>query len=84
MPKTKGISFDLRKGIVNAHRGGDGYTKFSLHFQVSSTGVRSIIRKFKDSHTVKKKPGKRKKLKISKTLERKLVRDPRTTAKSES
>lgn len=63
----------------------EGYTKLSQHFQVSRTGVRGIIKKFKESHTVQNKPGPRRKQKISKTLERKLVRnmskDPRTTAK---
>lgn len=49
MPKAKEISLDLRKRIVDAHNAGEGYTKLSKHFQVSRTGVRSIIKKFKES-----------------------------------
>ena len=86
MLKSKEISLDLRKRIIDAHKAGEGYTKLSKHFQVSRTGVRSIIQKFKDSHTVQNKPGRGRKRKISKTLERKLVRDvskdPRTTSKT--
>lgn len=86
MPKTKEISLDLRQRIIDAHNTGEGYTKLSKHFQVSRTGVRCIIRKFKESHKVQNMPGRGRKRKISKTLERKLVRDvskgPRTTAKT--
>ena len=88
MPTTKEISLDLRKRIVDAHKAGEGYTKLSQRFQVSRTGVRSIIKEFKESHTVQDKPGRGRKRKISKTLarERKLVRDvskdPRTTVKT--
>ena len=84
MPKPKEISVDLRKRIVDAHKAGEGYTKLSQRFQVSRTGVRSIIKKLKESHTVQ--TGRGRKRKFSKTLERKLVRDvskdPRTTAKT--
>lgn len=43
--------------------------------QVSRTGVRSIIKKFKGSHTVQTKTRTRRKQKISNTLERKTARD---------
>ena len=53
---------------------------------MSRRGVRSIIKKFMDINTVQNKSGRGRKRKISKSLERKLVRDvtkdPRTTAKT--
>lgn len=86
MPKLKEISLDLRKRIVNAHKAGEGYTSISKRFQVSRTGVRGIIQKFKETNTVQNKTGRGRKRIISKTLERKLARDvskdPRTTAKA--
>lgn len=86
MTKTKEISLDLRKRIVEAHKEGEGYTCLSKRFQVSRSAVRSIIKKFNEIHTVENMTGRGRKRKISKTLERKLVRevskDPRTTAKT--
>lgn len=41
MPKTKDISLDSRKRIVDAHEAGDGYTKLSQRFQVSRIGPRN-------------------------------------------
>lgn len=76
----------MRKRIVDAHKAGDGYTKLSKCFQVSRTGVRSVISKFKESHTVQNETGRSRKQKILKTLEREVVRyvskNPRTTAKT--
>lgn len=86
MPKVKEISRDLRERIVNAHKAGQGYTCISKRFQVSRSGVRGIIQKFKATQSVKNKIGRGRKRLISKTLERKLARDvtkdPRTTAKA--
>ena len=86
MPKTNEFSSDLKKRIVDAHKAGEGYTKISQRFQVSRSGVRSIIKKFKESHRVQNKSGRGGKRKISKTLERKRVRDvskdPGTTTKT--
>lgn len=86
MPKTKEISLDLRKRIIDAHKAGEGYTKLSKRFKVSRTGVRGIIQRYKDSHTLQNKPGRGRKRKISERLERQLVRnmsrDPRLTVKT--
>lgn len=72
MPETKEITLDLRKKrSVDAHKEGGGYTKLSHFFQVSRTGVRRIIKKFKETHTVQNKPYGGRKWEISKTLERK-------------
>lgn len=49
-PKTKEIRLDLRNRIVDAHKAGDRHTKLSERFQVSRTGVRSIVKKFKDEY----------------------------------
>lgn len=85
MPKTKEISLQLRKKIVEAHDKGEGYTAISKHFTVSRTAVRCIIAKYKETNSVRNKPGRGRKCKISRTLERKIVRDvskmPRTSAK---
>lgn len=56
-----------------------GYTKWSQHFQVSTTGVRSIIKKLKESHRVQNEPGRGRKPKISKTLERKFANNCQNT-----
>lgn len=49
-PKTKEIRLDLRNRIVDAHKAGDRHTKLSERFQVSRTGVKSIVKKFKDEY----------------------------------
>lgn len=54
MPKPKEISLDSVKRIVDAHKAEDKYTKLSQCFQVSRTGVKSMIKKLKESH----KPGR--------------------------
>lgn len=83
MSKTKEVSLDLRKRTVYAYKAGERYPKLSQCLQVSRSGVRSVIKKFKESHTGQNKSGRGRKRNISKTLERKLVRgvskDPRTT-----
>ena len=78
MARAKEFSLDLRKRIVNAHCKGEGYTKLSKRFQVSRTGVRGIIKKFKESSVTQNLSGRGRKAKISKTFERKLVRDVST------
>ena len=85
MPKTKEINLELRKKIVEGHEKGEGYTAISKHFTVSRTSVRCIIAKYKGTNSVKNKPGRGCKHKISRNLDRKIVRDvsknPRTSAK---
>ncbi|KAI4799084.1 hypothetical protein KUCAC02_019251 [Chaenocephalus aceratus] len=57
----------------------------SKRFTVSRTAVRCIIAKYKETHSVRNKPGRGRRRNISSTLERKIVRDvsknPRTPAK---
>ena len=84
MPKQKEISLDLRKRIVDAYKAGEGYKKLSKRFNVSKNGVRSIAKKFEATKMLVNKTGRGRKRKISKKLERKLVRNvnknPRVTA----
>ena len=75
MARAKEFSLDLRKRIVNAHCKGEGYTKLSKRFQVSRTAVKGVIKKFKESSIVQNLSGRGRKAKISKILERRLVRD---------
>ena len=83
--KTKEISLELRKKLMEAHDNGEGYTAISKCFTVSKTAVRCIIAKYKETNSVRNKPGCGRKHKISRTLERKIVRDvskmPQTSAK---
>uniref|UniRef100_A0A3B4U8C2 Tc1-like transposase DDE domain-containing protein n=1 Tax=Seriola dumerili TaxID=41447 RepID=A0A3B4U8C2_SERDU len=85
MPMPKEISLEIRKKIVEAHDKGEGYTAISKHFTVSRTAVRCIIAKYKETNYVRNKPGRGRKYKIPKTLERKIVKDvsknPRSSAK---
>ncbi|KAI4815382.1 hypothetical protein KUCAC02_005529 [Chaenocephalus aceratus] len=84
MPKTKEISLELKK-IVEALDKGEGYTAMSERFTVSRTAVRCIIAKYKETYSVRNTLRRGQKRKISRTLERKIVRDvsknPRTSAK---
>lgn len=82
---NKEISLDLRKRIVDAHHEGKGYTASSKHFTVTKTAVWCIIAKHQGRKSVANKPGCGQKLKILKTLERKIIRDvnkdPQVSAK---
>lgn len=75
MPKTKEISLEPRKKIVEAHDKGEGYTAISKRSTVSRTAIRCIIAKYKETSYVRKKPGRGHKRKNSRTLERKIARD---------
>lgn len=84
MPNRKEISLDVRKRIVEAYKAGEGYKKVSKRFNVSRSGVRRIIKKFQGTELLVNKSGRGRKRKMSKILERKLVREakknPRVTA----
>lgn len=54
MAKKKEVSEDLRLCIVNAHKEGKGYKAISKQFRVPVATIQSIIRKYKEFHTVKK------------------------------
>ena len=82
---TPYISLVLRNKTVEAHDKKEGYTAISKHFTVSRTAVRCIFAKHKETNSVRNKPWRGRKRKISKTLERKIIRDvskkPQTSAK---
>uniref|UniRef100_A0A3Q2VWR3 Sleeping Beauty transposase HTH domain-containing protein n=1 Tax=Haplochromis burtoni TaxID=8153 RepID=A0A3Q2VWR3_HAPBU len=81
---TKEIILELRKKIVEARYKGQGYIAISKQFTVSRNAVCCIIAKYKETNSVRNKPGRGRKHKISRTLERKIVKDvskePRTSA----
>lgn len=54
-------------------RTGDGYIRILKYFQLSRTGVRRIIKQFKERHRLQNKTNSGKKWKNSKTMERKLM-----------
>uniref|UniRef100_A0A8C4HA72 Transposase Tc1-like domain-containing protein n=1 Tax=Dicentrarchus labrax TaxID=13489 RepID=A0A8C4HA72_DICLA len=61
---------------------GEGYTAIAKRFTVSRTAVRCIIAKYKETNSVRNKPGHGRKLNISRTLEKKDVsKNPQTSAK---
>lgn len=80
MPKRKELSLDLRKKMAGAHLKGVGYTGFSTHFAVE-TAVCFVITKHKKTNSVINKADHGRKGKISKTLERKIFRDIKISAK---
>ena len=86
MAKKKELSEDLRSRIVDAHKQGKGYKKISKQFQVPVATVQSIIKKYKDFHTVKNLKGRGWKPKVRQRTARKLVRqataNPRVTSKA--
>ena len=87
MAKKKEVSEDLRLCIVNAHKEGKGYKAISKQFRVPVATIQSIIRKYKEFHTVKKNiEGRGRKSKVSPRLARKVWREannnPRITIKA--
>lgn len=55
LSNTKEVSLDPRQRL-DAHKAGDGYAKLSQCVQVSRSGVKRIISRFKESHTIQIKP----------------------------
>jgi len=86
MAKKKEVSEDLRLCIVNAHKEGKGYKAISKQFRVPVATIQSIIRKYKEFHTVKNIEGRGRKPKVSPRLARKVWREannnPRITIKA--
>lgn len=86
MPETKGITLDVWKKC-DAHKEGEGYSYLTVSKSQEQSG--SIIKKFKETHTLQNKSDGGRKWEISKTLERKMEKqardvsiDSRTTAKT--
>lgn len=49
------MSLGLKRRIVDANKTGERCKKLLRHFQVSRTGMRSIIKKLKESDTLQNK-----------------------------
>ena len=71
--------------IVNAHKEGKGYKAISKQFQVPVATIQSIIRKYKEFHTVRNVGGRGRNPKVSPRLARQVWREannnPRITIK---
>lgn len=85
MAKKKELSNDLRNKIVNSHKEGLGYKAISKKFNVPTSTIQSIIKKFKTFNTVENVIGRGRKGKVCPRSARKITRyvcnNPRTTSK---
>ncbi|XP_036417725.1 uncharacterized protein LOC118801525 [Colossoma macropomum] len=85
MPRSKEISEDLRKKVVEAHQSGKGYKLISKALGLPKTTVRSILCKWKRFGTVGNRPRSGRPPKISPGTRRDIIREvmknPCTTSK---
>uniref|UniRef100_A0AAZ3S3B5 Transposase Tc1-like domain-containing protein n=1 Tax=Oncorhynchus tshawytscha TaxID=74940 RepID=A0AAZ3S3B5_ONCTS len=85
MGKSKEISQDPRKQIVDLHKSGSSLGAISKHLKVPRSSVQTIVRKYKHSGTTQLsyRSGKRRVLspRDERTLVQKVKINPRTTAK---
>ncbi|XP_075714937.1 triacylglycerol hydrolase DDHD2 isoform X2 [Rhinoderma darwinii] len=83
--KTKQLSQDVRKRVVELHKAGEGYKKISKALSLHVSTVRSIITKWKTHHTTETLPRSGRPPKLCSQVRRKLVEDvtlqPLTTLK---
>ena len=84
MGKSKQLSEDLRISIVRNHESGKGYKTIAKELKVPLGTVKTLIRKWKMSNSVKPKPrdGRPRKLsaKSVRRIVREVVQQPQTTA----
>ena len=78
MAKKKELSEDLRMCIVNSRKDEKGYKVISKQFRVPVATIQSIIRKYKEFHTVRNLGGRGRKPKLSPRLARKVCERPTT------
>ncbi|KAI4885698.1 hypothetical protein NFI96_001381 [Prochilodus magdalenae] len=85
MPRSKEISEELRKKVVEAHQSGKGYKLISKALGLPKTTVRSILCKWKRFGTVGNRPRSGRPPKISPGTRRDIIREvmknPCTTSK---
>ncbi|KAF7649425.1 hypothetical protein LDENG_00140680 [Lucifuga dentata] len=85
MPRSKQISEDLRRRVVEMHEGGNGYTNISKNLHVHRSTVRQIIYKWKKFSTVATLPRSGRPTKIAPRAQRALLKEvemnPKRTAK---
>ena len=74
MGRSKDLSEELRKAIVDGHKGGLGYKKLARQFNIHLSTVREIIYKWRASKTVSSLPRSGRPKKLTERTKRKLVR----------
>ncbi|MCJ8747603.1 hypothetical protein PDJAM_G00155280, partial [Pangasius djambal] len=85
MPRSKEISEDIRRKVVEAHESGKGYKLISKAIGLPKTTIRAILRKWKRFGTVVTLPRSGRPSKISPRARREIIREvmknPCTTSK---
>ncbi|XP_007257709.3 uncharacterized protein LOC103047325 [Astyanax mexicanus] len=85
MPRSREISEDVRKKVVEAHQSGKGYKLISKALGLSKTTIRAILQKWKTFGTVMNLPRSGRPPKISPKTRREIIREvkknPCTTSK---
>lgn len=85
MPRSREISEELRKKVVEAHQSGKGYKLISKALGLSKTTVRAILHKWKKFGTVMNLPRSGRPPKILPKTRREIIREvmknPSTTSK---
>lgn len=85
MGTSKQLSDDLKWRIIHQHQAGEGYKKLSKRFQVPISTVRNVVKKWKDTGTVKVKERSGQPRKISPRHQRRILRkvteNPQVTSK---
>lgn len=75
MPRSKEISEDTRRKVVEAHESGKGYKLISKAIGLPKTTIRAILRKWKRFGTVVTLPRSGRPSKISPTARREIIRE---------
>ena len=86
MPRSKEISDDLRKRVVNAHLSGDGCKNISKRWSLHPSTVRQIVYKWKQHHKTVTLPRSGRPAKMTPKVTRKVIREvkknPRLTSQN--
>ncbi|KAK3509766.1 hypothetical protein QTP70_009105 [Hemibagrus guttatus] len=75
MPRSKEISEDIRRQVVEAHESGKGYKQISKVIGLPKTTIRAILRKWKRFGTVVTLPRSGRPSKISPRARREIIRE---------
>ena len=85
MARSKDLSEDLRKSIIESHKSGNGYKKISRQFGVHVATIQKIIKKWKSLKSVANRKRGGRPSKFSNRMKRKLIKqvmdNPRLTSK---
>ena len=75
MVKTRELSNDLKKRIVDAHNSGIGYGTLAKQFRTPKSKIQSVIKKWKEYQTTVSLPRAGRPRKLSQKATTKLVRE---------